>query len=272
MKIVTHSGPYHLDDVVAGAVLTAIYSVTIERTRDPTIISTADIAFDVGGGRYDHHFRGAEKRPNGITYSACGLIWRDYGEEFLKSLGVYPSYIKDCWNHWDRIIMVIDANDNGESNELKQDLNLASIVGAFNGHKPYKYVVGVVLEYMKAKTASMVQALFDSSNVMKAINNANGGKIIELPYEMNWQKLVNEHAPNAWYVVYPQEHQWRVMAVPIALGSYTLKNQLHKPFCGAKPEQLKNTGLTFVHANGFTAAGKTRESILKLIELSMKNS
>jgi uncharacterized UPF0160 family protein len=275
MKIVTHSGPYHLDDVIAGAILSAIYDVPIVRTRDPTIISSADIAFDVGGGKFDHHFKGAEKRTTGnfVTYSACGLIWREYGREFLSKIKTYPAYIEDCWSHWDKIITIVDAHDNGETGgvELKNTLSIAAIIGAFNGSKPYEYVVNFMKEYLIAKTASMVQFQFDKSSIMSAIEAANGGLVIELPGEMSWQTLICEHAPNALFVIYPQEHQWRVNAVPISPGSFVSKRVLSPKLCGLTPDKLKEYDLNFVHINGFTAAGKSKNSVLKLIEKTLEN-
>ena len=53
MKIVTHSGKFHADDVLAWSLLCQFHPekdhLSLQRTRDESIIEGADIVFDVGG-------------------------------------------------------------------------------------------------------------------------------------------------------------------------------------------------------------------------------
>jgi uncharacterized UPF0160 family protein len=63
--VATHSGPFHCDDVFAGALLRSFLTPQLHfiRTRDLARIAGADIAIDVGGEydlarrRFDHHQR-----------------------------------------------------------------------------------------------------------------------------------------------------------------------------------------------------------------------
>ena len=88
MKIVTHSGSFHQDELFAVAALLFIFpDAEVIRTRDDAVIKSADIAVDVGGiddpnkERFDHHQEGgAGKRANGIPYASFGLVWKKYGE------------------------------------------------------------------------------------------------------------------------------------------------------------------------------------------------
>ena len=62
VKIATHNGRFHSDEVFAIAILKKFYSnIEIIRTRDKKLLSQADIRVDVGGrydsktGDFDHH-------------------------------------------------------------------------------------------------------------------------------------------------------------------------------------------------------------------------
>ena len=74
MRVATHPGTFHADDVFAIAALRLAHvQVEIVRTRDEEAQAAADVRVDVGGrsdpatGDYDHHQRGgAGERANGI--------------------------------------------------------------------------------------------------------------------------------------------------------------------------------------------------------------
>ncbi|MEX0917848.1 MAG: MYG1 family protein [Candidatus Paceibacterota bacterium] len=115
MKVVTHSGSFHADDVFAVATLQlhfGVENVEVVRTRDESIIASADIVLDVGGvydpeqQRYDHHQNGAPVRENGIPYAAFGLIWKHYGEELARSTAIVKRIEES-------LVLPIDAGDNG---------------------------------------------------------------------------------------------------------------------------------------------------------------
>src|SRR3712207_1683731 len=93
LKVATHPGNFHADDVFAVAVLSlAEGPLEIVRTRDAEALDAADARVDVGGksdpetGDYDHHQRGgAGERPNGIRYASFGLVWKQYGTSLAGS-------------------------------------------------------------------------------------------------------------------------------------------------------------------------------------------
>ena len=96
MKLVTHGGSFHTDDVFACATLQLYLEkqdikYEIFRTKDKSIIEGGDIVFDVGGKYdgekyFDHHQKEtAGKRDNGILYASFGLIWKHYGPELVGS-------------------------------------------------------------------------------------------------------------------------------------------------------------------------------------------
>jgi uncharacterized UPF0160 family protein len=121
MILATHNGTFHTDDVMAAAVLLQVFPKSeIIRTRDPELIKTAGVVFDVGGiykpedGKFDHHFKNSPTRSNGVQYSSVGMIWKTYGRDYLKSCGIHPSEIEDRWEKIDaRIILGVDLQDTG---------------------------------------------------------------------------------------------------------------------------------------------------------------
>jgi uncharacterized UPF0160 family protein len=90
IRIVTHDGNFHADDVFACATLSLWakkqgYDCVITRTREAHIVAKADIVVDVGmeydpqRGRFDHHQRGgAGTHENGVPYASFGLVWKHY--------------------------------------------------------------------------------------------------------------------------------------------------------------------------------------------------
>src|SRR5215210_2459062 len=142
MKVVTHDGPFHADDVFAYAVLRAAFSkVQLVRSRDPDIIASADLVFDVGGvydpaaRRYDHHMRERPLRPDGTPYSSVGLIWRDFGRAALPALLGTAALDRESadaiwWDIDTGLVLAMDQADNGIAPAGPG--HLAAIVEAFN--------------------------------------------------------------------------------------------------------------------------------------------
>lgn len=128
VKIYTHDGKFHTDDVFAVAVIQMVLDqqqrrYEIIRTRDETTLDRAQeradrgedvFVVDVGGvhdaehNQFDHHqVGGAGKRENGIEYASFGLVWQQYGARL-------------CGNNNETAIIVdeifgqqIDGPDNG---------------------------------------------------------------------------------------------------------------------------------------------------------------
>ena len=116
IKIVTHDGLFHVDDVFAVATLIILLgedNYEVIRSRDPKIVETGDYVVDVGyiydpeKKRFDHHQKeGAGTRQNGVPYASFGLVWKKFGEELCKNRSVS--------NRIDKILVQqIDAGDTG---------------------------------------------------------------------------------------------------------------------------------------------------------------
>lgn len=117
--LVTHNGSFHADDIFACATMTLYFRkynipFKIIRTRDESLIKSADYVFDVGGiydhntHRYDHHQKeGSGRRTNSIPYASFGLAWKHFGMEVCNNN-------ENVWKKIDeKIASSIDAVDNG---------------------------------------------------------------------------------------------------------------------------------------------------------------
>ena len=96
---ITHSGRFHVDDVISTIFLSKIIDSVI-LARVLTI------------GEFDHHQKNRNgQRDNGIFYSSIGLLWKKFGKEYLKKIGV--KYIDKTFEYMDKeLIQNIDAADN----------------------------------------------------------------------------------------------------------------------------------------------------------------
>lgn len=113
-KVVTHSGSFDPDDVLAVA-LVQLYlgeeNVEIIRSREPAVIESGDWVLDVGGvydvskKRFDHHQNGVPTRASGVPYSAFGLVWREYGAVVCGSAEIARQIEQ-------KLVQPIDAADN----------------------------------------------------------------------------------------------------------------------------------------------------------------
>lgn len=151
VKVGTHNGRFHADEVIATRILQFIFESTFNlryqtfhliRTRDQKVIDTCDLVVDVGKvydhekGRYDHHQESCQETFSSTTpipLSSAGLIWRHFGQQFLNFYlqeyhpKIYeeaqhntedepslPTLIEELHNKfYHRFIQEIDGHDNG---------------------------------------------------------------------------------------------------------------------------------------------------------------
>lgn len=136
LKIGTHNGTFHCDEVLACFLLKLLpkyKDATIIRTRDENILKDCDIVVDVGGcynpdqHRYDHHQRSFNESMNSLSpdkpwvtkLSSAGLIYFHFGHNVIseiineKSNSEKTSIIYD--KMYEHFLQEIDAIDNGIS-------------------------------------------------------------------------------------------------------------------------------------------------------------
>lgn len=133
MKIGTHNGAFHCDEVLACSMLKRLPEFSdadIVRSRDPAVLDGCDIVVDVGGvydhgkKRYDHHQKTFSDTMKTLVQgkewetklSSAGLVYVHYGREVIASiLQTKDQQLLDKMYDkiYDKFIEEVDANDNG---------------------------------------------------------------------------------------------------------------------------------------------------------------
>lgn len=150
--VVTHDGRFHCDEVTAVAILNKVFpNMTLNRTRNASAITAADIVVDVGGiydvelNRFDHHQVGCNElfaEHSAVPMSSAGMVFKTHGIAYIMALcpTITPEHAQIMRGHiYTKFIQEIDAIDNGISPGVVADevytinTNMSSIVSKFNG-------------------------------------------------------------------------------------------------------------------------------------------
>jgi uncharacterized UPF0160 family protein len=299
MKVITHFGVFHADEVAAIAALSLLFpNLQVVRTRDPLQINEGDLVVDVGGiydpelNRFDHHQKGgAGERQNGVPYAAFGLVWKKYGEQICKAvLGTFYqinfSEVADLVE--ENLVMGIDARDNGVKTHLglnnASPYTISDAISAFNPnwYSDQNFEAGffqavemfklVLINEIRSKTGNVLAEF----QVSEYLVEQPGQKILIFDRYLPWSNIVPVKAPEALYVVFPDvSGSWRVQAVPKGTGkeSFELKAPLPLNWRGASLKDLQAlTGVEdviFCHNGGFIMGTKTQEAALHCAELAL---
>jgi uncharacterized UPF0160 family protein len=291
VRVATHSGSFHADDVFAIAVLRMVHpDLEIVRSRDPDALAACDLRVDVGGrddpatGDYDHHQRGgAGARPNGIRYASFGLVWRHHGEALAGGAEAAEAIDQ-------RIVQGVDANDTGQTivEPLVGDVRPMTVSGVVAGLNPlwdeeltpeqedrrFEEAVRLAQEIMEREVRGAAAWQRARALVREAIDRAEDPRVVELERNMPWREPLVTGAPDARFVTYPKSDGWGVVAVPRALGSFENRIAFPEPWRGRSGEQLAAaTGVgdaVFCHPAGFYASAASRDGALALARLALE--
>jgi uncharacterized UPF0160 family protein len=286
MKVATHPGNFHADDVFAVAVLGLVHGpLELVRTRDEAAQAATDLRVDVGGrsdpatGDFDHHQKGgAGARANGIRYASFGLVWRAHGEALAGSAGAAAAIDE-------RLVQGVDANDTGQTitRSLVGDIRPMSVSGVIAAMNPawdedlmpaqederFAEAVAVAARILEREVAGAAAFARAQQLVHDAIGRAGDPRVIELDRNMPWREPVVTGAPEALYVMYPKSDGWGLQAVPRALGGFDNRKDLPEAWAGRSGAELAAvTGVPdaiFCHPARFYASAGSREGIAALV-------
>jgi uncharacterized UPF0160 family protein len=232
MKVSTHDGRFHADEIFAIAVLKLVFpDLEVVRSRDEKVYRNADIIVDVGHVYdpdkliFDHHQRTfAAKRRSGIPYASFGLVWKHYGELLCGS--------PEIADHIDStIVQAIDAEDNG-IDIYETRINgigfhtLSDIIDSFvprhvadaqrvqNG---FDRALNFATAYMK-KQIKLAKELFEEAlpKIRDAIKAAEDPRILKFnKFDKTWLNFISKESEKALFVIFPTHRQtWAIRSVP----------------------------------------------------------
>lgn len=300
-RLITHSGSFHADDVMATVVLRGLFpQAAVTRTRDPAILTTttgADIVYDVGfeydaaRRRYDHHQPGHPLRDDGTPYSSFGLVWLHHGADFLRSRypGESDELLRAVWGNIDRRFVIdIDRSDNGytppgtvaSSSETTLSLLVEDFVSPWDDPSQDNdarfleavSLFGEVFGKRVGRALSMARA---EAAVLEAFRNAEDPRIVVIPDYMPVGSVIRKHGfDEALYTIErSRSGDWFVTCVRPDGDPFGQRKPLPLEWAGLRDGDLAAvTGVedaVFCHVKRFTCATRSRETALKLARLAV---
>jgi len=276
MRIATHDGVFHADEVFACATLLRVYpDAEIIRTRDREVYDGCDIVVDVGGiydpekGLFDHHQRFFEERyDNGVILSSFGLVWRAYqgqvvGNDPDTRLGLGGTVMVEH-----ALVMPVDAVDNGQplynggepcfkglhGMDSVSGLSVSRIVSSFNPtwqepkdreHQDqcFHSALKVASQLLDRQIQIASAHAEGRAEVGHAAYNARFGdhkEIICLERAgLPWQAILCQ-METPTYVIFPtpDRETWMVQCVPPEVGSFEKRKPLPKAWAGLRDADL----------------------------------
>lgn len=286
LKVATHSGPFHADDVLAYALLCVFETEPLQltRTRDRKVLAEQDLVFDVGHefdearGRFDHHQRDYEGDK-----SSAGLVL-DHLESRALLTSELAVYLRTS------LVGYVDAVDIGARepeegvpcfsmmmgvlNELAEPADGGK--GAAEGFDTmYRQAARYAELMVRALVASFEKARKARDLVEGAMKQAeqNGHRTLRLSRYLKWKPAYfelggAEHATD--YVLFQAgQDDWRVVTIPVEANSREDKRKLPESWAGLEGAELERVvgvkGANFCHRNRFIAGFASEQAALEAL-------
>lgn len=292
LKVATHSGTFHADDVFAYAILKAATGgqLDLTRTRDGEVLAQADVVFDVGGTydrqarRYDHHMRDKPLRDDGAPYSSAGLVWRDFGADAIRALlpPVTDETIATVQRMVDDgLVRDVDLMDNGAM--VPNPGHFSTLIEAWNPTfaedsrdetEAFLAAAEVASAVMARVCARAHAATLAVDSVAAAARVAPHPAILVLEHRVPWEDAVFELGlTEVLYVIRPAGRDWTCSAVPPEKGSFAQRKPLPEAWGGLRDEALAALSgvaeATFCHPARFVCGARSRDGAVALARLAL---
>lgn len=297
IKVVTHGGDFHADDVLACAVLSLWadkngYKLEIIRSRDEEIIKKADIVVDVGrisdsdNKRFDHHQKGgAGIRENGVPYASFGLVWRKYGLDICGDQEIADRVEKS-------LIMPIDARDSGvnicmanelgvnehHTTEMICNFNLTQKEDGKLAYKQFEKALYFAKEIIKREIAWALALNDGDKETTKAIEEQNEPEILILERSIEWHEAVSKNK-KIKFVVYLHRNgkHWCVQCGRDDLEDYNSdRANFPKAWRGLREVELVNVSgikdASFCTNGGWYGTAKSKIGAIEMANKALQNS
>ena len=276
MRIVTHSGKFHADDVLAWSLLCHFHPngslFTLERTRDENIIEAADIVFDVGGiydpanGRFDHH----QNEYSGPLSSAGMML------QWLTESGWIPTSLGTRLN--EGLVSYVDDVDNGRVEERPYVPCFSRMVNLFNASADTLEEFDTQFHHAANVATGMIagfESQFNQEQAAKRLvltemtRDREFNNLMEVPKYLSWKSTYYDNDGSnhpTEFVMFPSMHgKWQVSAIPPTIESFAQKKSFPLEWAGLRDEELSIiTGVpsVFCHKNRFIAVFETRDAAI----------
>lgn len=297
--LVTHSGGFHADEVLSSVILTRLHpQARIMRTRDADWITPAEgrIIYDVGRDFdaermiFDHHQKSPPLRDDGQPYSSFGLIWRQFGRDYLAALQVPAADIEAIHAAIDAdLVLPIDLVDNGALSptgplaDLSLPMLLESLKPVFDDRSPdaddraFDGAVAIARAFVEAAVARKAAKHRAEAVVMAAIAAAGDGRVLELPMGMPFRSAITAAgADHLLFVIHPRDTDWALTGIRRDADGFALRADLPAIWAGLTDSAFEAAsgvpGARFCHNARFIAVAADRDAALRLADLAVAAS
>lgn len=284
-KFITHSGTMHTDEVFATAFLD-LYKKDIKVIRVSEVpidkIASDVLVYDIGRGKYDHHQLDAKLRENGIKYSAFGLLFQDFGRDFLKQENIAD--VEEVFQILDKeLIEGIDAIDNGVFPEIKAPYKvklLDDIIKVFNPsygsnqqeNEQFIKAVELAKVILQEILLNIVGKVKAKKIILEKLKNTTKDYLeLEeyIPYEETILK--NEEGNHILFVMYPSNRGgYGIKTIKKSLEDKTDRMPFPESWAGLEKEKLEEVtgikGMEFCHSARFLVTCKTKEAAYQVLD------
>ncbi len=286
---ITHSGTMHADEVFATAFLDLyLGDVRVFRTNKVDGVSNDILVYDIGRGKFDHHQLDALKRENGITYSSIGLLWKEYGRDFLKKYGY--SNIEEVFNGVDKdLIEGIDADDNGFFPKIDANYKVKTISNIIKIFNP-SFDSGENEAEQFIKAVNLAKMIFEEEVIYingKVISDKKVTEIINNSDINKGYLYLDEYAPFEDAIFnHPEGEKILFVAYPSNRGGYAIKTVgknsndrtsrklFPEEWAGLQGTELEEVsgvvGLNFCHTGRFIVNCSNFEAMTNVLNLVCK--
>lgn len=281
IKMVTHSGKFHADDVFSSALMSSTFSLDNKKSEiirvknEKDIPSDADIVYDIGYGEFDHHSGDDKVHENtDIPYASFGLLWDKYGENFIKQIykaneKKYLSYYhltqvddSDFKKVFDRVlntlVLQIDGNDNGIFND---NYDISSLILEGNPEMDFDETKAFFSNCSIASAILINNVIYSLNKVLSAREVENSSEylnedksILFLKKYGNYHEIAKNNVHLKLVVFKSNRGGWSVMTI----------SEDHIPRITIPVEYNKLDHVSFVHKHGFLLVSDTKEDAVKL--------
>ncbi|MEP2642327.1 MYG1 family protein [Roseobacter sp.] len=297
--LVTHSGGFHADELLSSVILTRLFpQAELLRSRDKAWITPrADrIIYDVGGNFdaaaqiFDHHQRPNPLREDGQPYSSFGLIWAQYGRDYLAAMDVPEKDADAIHASFDKgFVLPVDLVDNGAVNTseagplfsgMTLPVLLESLKTVFDDRedgaddRAFMAALPVARAFIEAQIKRKAAKFRAEDMVLSAIRAAGAGRVLELPMGMPFRAAVEKAgAEHLLFVVHPRGADWTLTTIRVGDDTFENRADLPAAWAGLTDGALETasgvTGAKFCHNGRFIAVANARDAILQMADIAV---
>lgn len=297
--LVTHSGGFHADELLSSVLLTRLFpDAALIRSRDKAWITPGSdrIIYDVGGQFdaaaqiFDHHQRPNPLRDDGQPYSSFGLIWAQYGRDYIAAMDVPARDIDPIHASVDRnFVLPVDLLDNGAVNAseagpifagMTLPVLLESLKPAFDDpaedadDRAFMAALPVARAFVEAQVNRRAAKRRAEAMVLAAIEAAGDNRVLELPMGMPFRAGVEASgADHLLFVVHPRGSDWALTTIRTGDDTFDTRADLPAAWAGLTDAALEQAsgvaGAKFCHNGRFIAVADSRAAILQMAQLAV---